>query len=55
MSPFFRFPGPSIRDHGRVGYAYFQIKIDKMTYKVDQGHWPWYNSLGSISLSVTGL
>jgi len=40
---------------GRVGYTYFQIKIAEMTMKVDLGHWKWHNSVGHISLSISGL
>jgi len=37
------------------GYTYFQTKITKMTLMVNQGHQQWHNSIGYISLSVSGL
>jgi len=26
----------------------------EMTLKADQGHWRWFNSVGHISLSISG-
>jgi len=54
MSSFVRSPRPSIRNQ-KSRLRLFSDKIAEMTLKMDQGHQQWQNSIGHISLSVSGL